>query len=226
MISAKMLLVIVTVILLSSLLLLIAFRSLLIPVQAAFANLLAALASFGLVTVIFQWGWGLNLIDMPSQYGTVPVISYVPLMMFAALFGLSMDYQVFMMSTIQGEHASGKTPRDAVRAGVAGAAKVIVTAALIMMSVFGSFIINPDPVVKQFGVGLTAAVAFAAFLVLMLAPALLILFNHATWRLPRFLDRILPDLDLEGRALERKLAEQEAAAATEPAADTTNQSPE
>ncbi len=226
MISAKMLLVIVTVILLSSLLLLIAFRSLLIPVQAAFANLLAALASFGLVTVIFQWGWGLNLIDLPSQYGTVPVISYVPLMMFAALFGLSMDYQVFMMSTIQGEHASGKTPRDAVRAGVAGAAKVIVTAALIMMSVFGSFIINPDPVVKQFGVGLTAAVAFAAFLVLMLAPALLILFNHATWRLPRFLDRILPDLDLEGRALERKLAEQEAAAAAEPAAASTNQSPE
>ena len=208
MITAKMLLVILTVTILSSILLLIAFRSLLIPLQAAVANLLAACAAFGLVTVIFQWGWGLDAIGLPSAYGTVPVVSYVPLMMFAALFGLSMDYQVFMMSTIQGEHASGKSARAAVKAGVAGAAKVIVTAALIMMSVFGSFVINPDPVVKQFGIGLTAAVAFAAFLVLLLAPAALTLFNRGTWWLPGFLDRILPDLDLEGRALERKLAEQ------------------
>ena len=211
-ISAKMLLVILTVTLLSSILLLIAFRSLLIPLQAAISNLLAACASFGLVTVIFQWGWGLDAIGLPSAYGTVPVVSYVPLMMFAALFGLSMDYQVFMMSTIQGEHASGKSPRAAVKAGVASAAKVIVTAALIMISVFGSFVINPDPVVKQFGIGLTAAVAFAAFLVLLLGPAALTIFNRGTWWLPGFLDRILPDLDLEGRALEQKLAEESQAA--------------
>ncbi len=211
-ITAKLLLVILTVIALSSVLLLVAFRSLLIPVGAAIANSLAAAAAFGVLTAVFQWGWGLDAIGLDSPYGTVPVVSFVPLMMFAAMFGLSMDYQVFVVSTIQAEYARGLSARDAVREGLTRSAKIVVSAALIMMSVFGSFILNGDPVVKQFGVGLTTAVALAAFLVLLLAPALLMLFNTYSWRLPRLLDRILPDLDIEGRSLEDAWAEEDSAA--------------
>jgi uncharacterized membrane protein YdfJ with MMPL/SSD domain len=184
----------------------------LIPVGAAIANSLAAAAAFGVLTAVFQWGWGLDAIGLDSPYGTVPVVSFVPLMMFAAMFGLSMDYQVFVVSTIQAEYARGLSAREAVREGLTRSAKIVVSAALIMMSVFGSFILNGDPVVKQFGVGLTTAVALAAFLVLLLAPALLMLFNTYSWRLPRLLDRLLPDLDIEGRSLEDAWAEEESAA--------------
>ncbi len=180
-ITAKLPLVILTIIALSSVLMMLAFRSLLIPLEAAISNMLAAAASFGVVTAVFQWGWGLEAIGLNTPYGTVPVISYVPLMMFAALFGLSTDYQVFLLSTVQGASDGGVEPREAVREGLTRSAKIIVTAALIMMSVFGSFVVNDDSVVKEFGVGLTVAVALAASLVLLLAPALLTLFNHATW---------------------------------------------
>ena len=197
-ITSKLATVILVVIALSFLLLLLAFRSLLIPVQASITNLLSATASFGLLTVCFQWGWGLDAIGLDSPYGTVPIASYVPLMMFAALFGLSMDYEVFFISTVQGFHAKGMSHEDAMRAGLAASARVVFAAALIMMSVFGSFILIDDPIIKQFGVGLTVAVALAAFLVLFLAPAMLMLFGKRTWSLPGFLDKIIPDLDLEG----------------------------
>ena len=197
-ITAKLQLVILTVIGLSFLLLLIAFRSLLIPVQAAITNLLSAAAAFGVVTAVFQWGWGLDLIGLTSPYGTVPIASFVPLMMFAALFGLSMDYEVFFVSHVQGLHGKGMSHKDAVRSGLASSAKIIAAAALIMIAVFGSFILIDDPIIKQFGIGLSVAVALAALLVLLLAPAMLTLFGERTWQLPRFLDRILPDLDLEG----------------------------
>ena len=197
-ITSKLPKVILVVIALSFLLLLLAFRSLLIPVQASITNLLSATASFGILTACFQWGWGLNLIGIDSPYGTVPIASYVPLMMFAALFGLSMDYEVFFISTVQGLHAKGMSHEDALRHGLASSARVVFAAALIMMSVFGSFILIDDPIIKQFGVGLTVAVALAAFLVLFLAPAMLMLFGRRTWSLPGFLDKIIPDLDLEG----------------------------
>ena len=197
-ITAKLPKVILVVLALSFLLLLLAFRSLLIPLQASITNLLSATASFGILTACFQWGWGLNLINLDSPYGTVPIASYVPLMMFAALFGLSMDYEVFFISTVQGFHAKGMSHEDAMRAGLATSARVVFAAALIMMSVFGSFILIDDPIIKQFGVGLTVAVALAAFLVLFLAPAMLMLFGKRTWSLPGFLDKIIPDLDLEG----------------------------
>ena len=197
-ITSKLPTVILVVLALSFLLLLLAFRSLLIPVQASITNLLSATASFGILTACFQWGWGLDLINLDSPYGTVPIASYVPLMMFAALFGLSMDYEVFFISTVQGFHAKGMSHEDAMRAGLASSARVVFAAALIMMSVFGSFILIDDPIIKQFGVGLTVAVALAAFLVLFLAPAMLMLFGKRTWSLPGFLDKIIPDLDLEG----------------------------
>ena len=199
-ITSKLSKVILVVIALSFLLLLLAFRSLLIPVQASITNLLSATASFGVLTACFQWGWGLDLIGLNSPYGTVPIASYVPLMMFAALFGLSMDYEVFFISTVQGLHAKGMSHEDALRHGLAASARVVFAAALIMMSVFGSFILIDDPVIKQFGVGLTVAVALAAFLVLFLAPAMLMLFGKRTWVLPGFLDKLIPDLDLEGNS--------------------------
>ena len=199
-ISAKLFEVIAVVLALSFLLLLVAFRSLLIPLQAAVTNLLCVAAAFGVLTATFQWGWGLSLIGLPSPYGTVPIASYVPLMMFAALFGLSMDYEVFLVSQIAQHHAAGEEPRQAVRSGVAAAAKVIAAAAVIMIAVFGSFIINADPTIKQFGVGLSVAVLLAGTMVLLFAPALLVLFGHWTWALPRWLARVIPHVDIEGES--------------------------
>jgi len=200
-ISAKLLLVIGVVLALSFILLMIAFRSLLIPLQAAVMNLLCVGAAFGVLTATFQWGWGLHVIGLPSPYGTVPIASYVPLMMFAALFGLSMDYEVFLVSQIAAHHAAGESPRQAVRSGLAASAKVIAAAATIMIAVFGSFILNADPTVKQFGVGLSVAVLLAGTMTLLLAPALLGLFGRWTWALPRWVAVVLPRLDVEGEDL-------------------------
>jgi hypothetical protein len=197
-ISAKLLLVIAVVLALSFVLLMIAFRSLLIPLQAAITNLLCVGAAFGVLTATFQWGWGLHLVGLPSPYGTVPIASYVPLMMFAALFGLSMDYEVFLVSQIAAHHAAGETSRQAVRSGLAASAKVIAAAATIMIAVFGSFILNADPTIKQFGVGLSVAVLLAGTMTLLLAPALLGLFGRWTWALPRWLAKIIPHVDIEG----------------------------
>jgi uncharacterized membrane protein YdfJ with MMPL/SSD domain len=197
-ISSKLLEVIAVVLALSFILLMIAFRSLLIPLQAAVMNLLCVGAAFGVLTATFQWGWGLNLIGLPSPYGTVPIASYVPLMMFAALFGLSMDYEVFLVSQIAAHHAAGEDARQAVRSGLAASAKVIAAAATIMIAVFGSFILNADPTVKQFGVGLSVAVLLAGTMTLLLAPALLGLFGRWTWALPRWLGKVLPRVDIEG----------------------------
>ncbi len=197
-ITNKLPLVIGTVIALSFCLLMIAFRSLVVPAQAALTNLLSAAASFGVLTAWFQWGWGIGLVGLENPYGTVPIASYVPLMMFAALFGLSMDYEVFFVSQVQHHHAAGSNVRVAVRRGLAAAARVIVAAALIMIAVFGSFILTPDPVIKQFGVGLSVAVFLAALMVILLAPALLAIAGSRVFGLPRWLDRILPHVSIEG----------------------------
>ena len=199
-ISSKLAELILVVLALSIVLLLLAFRSLLIPVQAAVTNLLCVGAAFGVLVAAFQWGWGLDLVGLSTPYGTVPIASYVPLMMFAALFGLSMDYEVFLVSQIAQHHAAGESPRQAVRSGVASSAKVIAAAAIIMISVFGSFILNGDPTIKQFGVGLSVAVLLASAMVLSLAPAMLTLFGRAVWWLPRWLSELLPHVDIEGEA--------------------------
>jgi uncharacterized membrane protein YdfJ with MMPL/SSD domain len=217
-ISSKLFEVIAVVLALSFLLLMIAFRSLLVPLQAALMNLLCVGAAFGVLTATFQWGWGLNLIGLPSPYGTVPIASYVPLMMFAALFGLSMDYEVFLVSQIAAHRAAGEEPRQAVRSGLAAAAKVISAAAIIMIAVFASFILNSDPTVKQFGVGLSVAVLLAGTMTLLLAPALLSVFGRWTWILPRWLAKVIPHVDIEGeRAPYERAEEAEAPAETAPA---------
>ena len=195
-IADRLPIVVLTVLALSFLLLLLAFRSLLIPLQAAVTNLLSVAASFGVLTAVFQWGWGLSLVGLDAPSGSVPIASYVPLMMFAVLFGLSMDYEVFLVSHIIAARERGLSARDSVIEGLSGSARVISGAALIMICVFGSFILNGDPTVKQFGVGLSVAVFLAAALVLVLAPALLGLLGDRTWRLPNWLDQVLPDLGL------------------------------
>ena len=192
-------LVIVAVISLGFLVLMMAFRSIVIPAQAALANVLSVIAAFGVVTAIFQYGWGLGLVGVETTKGTDPIASFVPLIMFAVLFGLSMDYQVFLMSQIEQHRAGSSSDREAIAAGLAVGGRVIVAAALIMISVFASFILNGDPTVKQFGVGLAVAIAIDATIVrCLLVPSLMILLGRANWWLPRALERALPNLGIEG----------------------------
>ncbi|HEY6584128.1 MAG TPA: MMPL family transporter [Gaiellaceae bacterium] len=201
-ISSRLLLVIAVVIGLSFCILLMAFRSFLFAAQAAVANVLSVTAAFGVLTAVFQKGWGLSLVGLDTASGTDPIASYVPLMMFTVLFGLSMDYQVFLISKIEQYRHEGSSDRDAIRRGLAGGARVIVAAALIMISVFGSFILNADPTVKQFGVGLSVGVALAAVTVLAFAPAVLVLAGRGSWWVPAWLDRVLPHVDVEGAGAE------------------------
>jgi uncharacterized membrane protein YdfJ with MMPL/SSD domain len=197
-ISSKLFLVIFAVIALGFLVLMTAFRSVIIPTQAALSNVLSVAAAFGVVTACFQWGWGLGIIGLDVPGNDVPIASYVPLIMFAVLFGLSMDYQVFLMSQIEHHKAQGESDDEAVANGLATGARVIVAAALIMISVFGSFILNGDPTVKQFGVGLSVGVALAALTVLLFAPAFLVLSGRASWWMPDWANRLLPRVDIEG----------------------------
>ena len=195
-ISSKLLLQILVVIVLSFLLLMLAFRTLLIPLQAAVMNVLSIGASYGVVTAMFQWGWLHHLIGLD---GPVPIVSYVPLFMFAILFGLSMDYEVFLVSQIGEHHAEGEGNKRAVVSGLVNSAGVITTAATIMVFVFGSFVLNGDPTVKQFGIGLAVAVILDATIVrCLLVPALMVMTGKANWYLPRRLGRLLPHISIEG----------------------------
>jgi uncharacterized membrane protein YdfJ with MMPL/SSD domain len=200
-ISSRLPLVIVTILILSMLVLLVAFRSVLIPLQAAATNFVTAMAAFGILTACFQWGWGIDIVGVSTDASSVPIASYVPLMMFAILFGLSMDYQVFLLSSVDHHRLHGEDDRTSVRLGLKTSARVISAAALIMISVFSSFILNGDPVVKQFGVGLSTAVLLAATMVLMLAPAVLTLLGRWAWWMPAWLGRIVPTVDIEGTSL-------------------------
>jgi RND superfamily putative drug exporter len=184
------------VVAMSFLLLLLAYRSLLIPLKAAAMNLLSIAAAYGVVTAVFQWGWGASLIGLD---GPVPIDSYVPMMIFAVLFGLSMDYEVFLLTAFREQWERTGDMKVAVRRGLADTGKVVTAAALIMVVVFASFILSPDPTVKIFGVGLATAVAVDATIVrCLLVPSIMVLAARGTWWLPRWLDRLLPDVHIEG----------------------------
>jgi putative drug exporter of the RND superfamily len=184
---------------LTALLLLAAFRSILVPVKAAIAILLSIASSFGVLVAVFQWGWLKDIIGLEE---TVPIISFLPLMMFAILFGLSMDYEVFIVSRIREDYVRTGDARSSVLSGLTSSARVITAAALIMISVFGSFVLGDDPTIKMFGVGFATAVLLDATVVRMiLVPAAMTLFDRAAWWLPRLLDRTLPNLDVEGEHL-------------------------
>jgi RND superfamily putative drug exporter len=195
-ISDKLPQMIAIVVGLSFIVLLLAFRSVLLPVKAAAANLLSVGAAYGMVTFVFKAGHGAELIGLD---GAVPIASYVPLLMFAILFGLSMDYEVFLLTQIQEHYKESGDPRRAVVDGLASTGRVITSAALIMVFVFSSFVLNGNAVVKEFGVGLAVAIAIDATIVRCLAvPAVMALFGRAAWWLPRALDRALPRISIEG----------------------------
>ena len=194
-IAARLPWFIAAVVFLSFLLLMTVFRSILVPLKAALLNLLSIGAAYGVVVAVFQWGWGRSLIGLDEA---VPIASFVPMMMFAILFGLSMDYEVFILSRIREEYHRGHSNIDSVVEGLGATAKVITAAALIMISVFLGFVASDDPIVKMMGVGLATAVAVDATIVRMvLVPSTMALVGDPNWWLPRWLDRILPHLDIE-----------------------------
>jgi putative drug exporter of the RND superfamily len=195
-ISEKLPLQILVVILLSFVLLILAFRTAIIPAQAAVMNLLSIGASYGVLTAIFQYGWLAKAIGLS---GSVPIVSYVPLFMFAVLFGLSMDYEVFLVSQIEEHVHAGEDNKSSVVSGLVTSARVITAAALIMVFVFGSFVLNGDPTIKQFGIGLAVAVVLDATVVrCLLVPALMLLMGKVNWWMPKWLARIVPHVSIEG----------------------------
>jgi RND superfamily putative drug exporter len=183
------------VVLLSFLLLMVVFRSILVPLKAAVLNLLSIGAAYGVIVMIFQWGWGRSLLGIDQL---IPIVSFVPMMMFAVLFGLSMDYEVFLLSRIREEYLKTRKNVESVVSGISTTARVITSAALIMIAVFLSFVTQPDPVAKMFGIGLAVAVLIDATIVrIVLVPATMVLLGDANWWLPGWLDRILPKMNME-----------------------------
>jgi putative drug exporter of the RND superfamily len=185
------------VVLLSALLLMIVFRSLVIPVQAAVMNLLSIGASLGVIVAIFQWGW------LPGLMGVTPgpIEAFIPVMLFAIVFGLSMDYEVFLISRIHEQWTRTGDSRRAVGEGLALTGRVVTAAAAIMICVFLSFMLGEQRVIKEFGLSLAAAVFLDALIVrCLLLPAVLDLLGDRTWALPAALDRVLPRLNIEGSA--------------------------
>ncbi|MFF3320920.1 MMPL family transporter [Streptomyces sp. NPDC002889] len=183
------------VITLGALLLLLAFRSIGIPLKAAVMNVAAVASAFGIVVAIFQWGWGSELLGLGSAG---PIEPFLPVIMVSVLFGLSMDYQVFLVSRMYEEWLETGDNRRAVRIGLAETSRVINSAAVIMISVFLAFVLSGDRVIAMFGIGLAAAVALDAFVLrTLLVPALMHLLGGANWWLPRWLDRWLPRISIE-----------------------------
>ena len=182
------------IVLLGSLLLMVAFRSIVIPLVAALMNLLAAAAAFGIVVAVFQWGWGASLLGA----GTGPVEPFLPVIMIAVLFGLSMDYQVFLVSRMHEEWIHTGTNELAIERGQANTGRIISAAALIMISVFVSFALGGLRVIDEFGVGLGGAVLLDAFVIrTVLVPALMHYIGKANWFMPKWLDKVVPNVAVD-----------------------------
>jgi RND superfamily putative drug exporter len=194
MLDSKIPLFVTIIVILGCLLLMVAFRSILIPLTAAFMNLLAVGASFGLVVAVFQWGWGSSLIGS----GSGPIESYLPIVMIAILFGLSMDYQVFLVSRMHEEWVNTNNNEDAIIHGQANTGRVITAAALIMVCVFSSFAVGGERIIAEFGIGLGGAVLMDAFILrTVLVPSLMHFFGKANWWMPKWLDRVVPHVAVE-----------------------------
>jgi RND superfamily putative drug exporter len=195
-IAKKLPLFIGAVVLLSALLLLAVFRSIAIPIKAVVMNLLGILAAFGVTVAIFQWGWGADLIGVTSK---APIISFLPVMMFAIVFGLSMDYEVFLMSRVHEEWERRKDAEAAVVEGLSATGGVITAAAIIMVSLFASFAaLSNDLTTKLFGVSLATTIFLDAFLIRSaLVPAVMAILGEKAWYIPGWLDKIVPKLNVE-----------------------------
>src|SRR5581483_6018568 len=186
-VAGRLVPLIATVVALSFVLLLLVFRSVLVPLKAAIVNGLSIAAAYGAVVAAFQWGWGDRLLGLD---GPVAIVSFVPMVMFAILFGLSMDYEEFLLD---------RDTVESVATGIRSTARVITSAALVMIAVFLSFVLNESSTVKMIGFGLAVAVLVDATVVrIVLVPSTMVLLGHANWWLPGWLNRILPGLDIEG----------------------------
>ena len=195
------------VLILSFLLLMVVFRSILVPLKAVIMNLLSIGAAYGVIVAVFQWGWGKTLFGVEK---TGPIEPWVPMMLYAIVFGLSMDYEVFLLSRMREEFVRTGDNATAVADGLAATARVITAAALIMVCVFSAFVLGDDRNLKLFGLGLAAAVLVDATIVRMvLVPATMELLGDRNWWIPKWLDRILPRLDVEGHHLDDIVPEEE-----------------
>lgn len=184
---------------LAVLLLMVVFRSVLVPVKAALGFLLSVGAAFGVLVAVFQWGWAADLLGIEQ---TGPVMSLMPILIIGIVFGLAMDYEVFLLTRMREAYVHGASPGEAVVSGFRHSGRVVAAAAIIMISVFAGFVGMHSPTIQTMGVGLAAAVAFDAFVVRMaIAPAVLALLGHRAWWLPRILNRMLPNVDIEGETL-------------------------
>jgi len=205
--AAALPLYLTVIVVLSLIIMLLVFRSLLIPIQATAGFLFSVLATLGVLTLVFQEGWFSNLLgfDTPG-----PVVSFLPILVTGILYGLAMDYQVFLVSSMRESHVHGHAGQEAIKRGFEHASKVVVAAAIIMVAVFAGFAFNEDIMVKQIGVALSVGILLDAFLIRMtLTPALLALFGDKSWWIPRWLDRLLPNLDIEGDKLDKELSLQQ-----------------
>ncbi|MFE7929969.1 MMPL family transporter [Streptomyces sp. NPDC057456] len=184
---------------LAFLLLIVVFRSILVPLKAALGFLLSVLAALGAVVAVFQWGWLGGLIGVEE---TGPIMSMMPIFMVGVVFGLAMDYEVFLVTRMREAYVHGESPSQAIVTGFRHSAKVVAAAAIIMMAVFGGFISSTESMIKMIGFGLAIAVFFDAFIVRMaIVPAVLALLGKKAWWLPKWLDRALPNVDVEGEGL-------------------------
>ncbi len=187
------------IVVLAFLLLMLLFRSLLVPLKAIGGFLLSVAATFGAVVAVFQWGWLAELVGVEQ---TGPIVSLLPVILIGIVFGLAMDYEVFLVSRMREEHVHGAAPDQAVVNGFSHGARVVTAAAIIMISVFSGFILSPEAIIKSIGFALAAAILFDAFVVRMtLVPAVMTLLGRRAWALPRWLDRLLPNIDVEGEQL-------------------------
>ncbi|MFE3858500.1 MMPL family transporter [Streptomyces griseorubiginosus] len=201
---------------LALILLLLVFRSVLVPLKATLGFLLSVVATLGVLVAVFQWGW---LKDVFGVDTTAPIVSVMPIFMIGVVFGLAMDYQVFLVTRMREEYVHGAEPTEAVVAGFRHGARVVTAAAIIMISVFAGFLLADAALIKSIGLGLASAVLFDAFVVRMtIVPAVMALIGRRAWVLPPWLDRILPDVDVEGEKLRQVL--DGPADATGPGGDT------
>jgi len=170
-----------------------------VPVKATLGFLLTIGATFGVMVAVFQWGWLNTLLGVSA---TGPIVSMMPIFIIGIVFGLAMDYEVFLVTRMREEFVAGADPHDAIVEGFSASARVVTAAAVIMISIFSGFMLAPDISIKMPGLGLATAILVDAFLVRMtMVPAVLALLGRAAWWLPGWLDRVLPDLDVEGRGL-------------------------
>ncbi|MDQ0113822.1 MMPL family transporter [Paenibacillus harenae] len=198
------------IVILSIIILLLVFRSIIVPVKATVGFLLSVLATFGITTAVFQWGWVHDLFGFDTGG---PLLSFMPIMVTGILYGLAMDYQVFLVSSMRESYVHGHHGKESVIHGYDQASRVVVAAAVIMVSVFAGFIFAHDIMIKQIGFALAIGILIDAFFVRMaLVPAVMAIFGDKAWWLPKWLDKSLPNLDVEGDKLLAELKEQEGAA--------------